>query len=197
MSSPELLELPQNIVEAGNIDRQKFLGNIQIKDIVSAPGHRRLRNEENVFQLAEHFFNLGVGSNIILNVLVDPKPHKYKNETLMFKVQTVECFDGHHRLVASLIGDHWKTVKDIPEDRLVILINGKTPGGGDQWERWIPLEVATRSSLEWKPVSSREANGQTASIDGSVSSRDTRFAEEDRGVPVGSIAQRILRLRNK
>ena len=170
MSCPELLELPQNIIEAGNTDRQKALGHFQIKDIISAPGHRRLRNEEKVVQLAEHFPALGVGSKIILNVLVNPMPYKINNERLMFKVLTVECFDGHHRLVASLIGDHWKTVKDIPEDRLVILINGKTPGGGDQWERWIPWDVATRSSLEWNPVYSCEANGETASIDGSVSS---------------------------
>lgn len=195
-SQSELMSLPQNIIEAGNIDRHKVLGNIQIKDIISAPGHRQLRHEENVVQLAENFFNLAIGSKIILNVIAKPKLVKRTNEEAAFEVLSMECFDGHHRLVASLIGNHWQYVKDIPEHRLVILINGIIPGGKDQWARWIPWDVASRSTLEWVPVHSLHATGKTAGIEGAVSSMNSGFAEKDRGVSLGSIARRISKNRN-
>lgn len=173
-----------------NSERQKLLTNVYICDIISAPGHSRLRSEDRVLQMATHFPSDFMDSKIILNLTTNFGTG-YLSYNQLVTVGAVDCFDGHHRLVAALIAHRWLTVGDIPASSLDILVNGYQPSGGHKLDRWIPRDVAERSSLPWSPVDSSQALSASAKIDGATHCQDKRFAASDWGVPLGQIANRI------
>lgn len=101
-----------------------------IGQIAAAPGHRFLRKPEQIKGLIDYieknpYANFG-GDKIILNVIIDQQN----------KVESVDLWNAHHRLVAYMKNGYLK-IGDIPQKNIEILVNGKKEEGED-WVHYLP-----------------------------------------------------------
>lgn len=120
-------------------ERFELLRNFPIGDIAAAPGHRYLRKPEQVKGLVKYIdenpeADFG-GDKIILNVLVDSNG----------KVSSVDLWNAHHRLVAYMENGR-RSIKDIPEKNIEILVNGKRENG-EVWSHYL-----SSSGVDWRKV---------------------------------------------
>ena len=176
--------------DISNRQRIQLILGTALADVICAPGHRRLRQPDAIADMSRA---LRCGDEqslrrerILLNVFTDTASDG------SVSLRSVECIDGHHRLVAGLGSGVWQTVADLPSDILDVLVNGWRAHAQGPEPRWIPLEVAERSGLprdrwtvvppDWGP------KGPTAQVPGDISSLDPVFAAADRGVPLRELA---------
>lgn len=170
--------------------RVQAIGSFRVADIVSAPGHKRLRNPEAVTRIAtqinagdlEHMFD----EPLLLGIFT----RKVRGTTLL---HSVDCLDGHHRLLAGFVCGVWDRIEDLPAAAIDTRVNGRRVDASDAEDRWIPLHVAERSGLPgnaWAEVPPEwGAKGPTARISGAISGRDPVFLPEDRGVSFAQLAR--------
>lgn len=175
--------------DIGAEERLDIMRSFAIRDIVSAPGHRALRQPAAVVEIASRFERAEqdalLGEPIHLGVFTGV----HDGHVVL---HAVECLDGHHRLLGALLATAWKTVGDVPAHALELRVNGRLARTGVCDPRWIPLEVAEASHLttpgQYRDVSTHPlAKGDTAEISGETSSLDEVFPERDRGVPLGQL----------
>jgi predicted NBD/HSP70 family sugar kinase len=176
--------------DISNRQRIRLILGTALADVISAPGHRQLRHPDLIADMSRALRCDDERSlrreRILLNVFTDTSSDG------SVSLRSVECIDGHHRLVAGLGCGMWRTVADLPPDILDVLVNGWRAHAQGPEPRWIPLEVAERSALprdrwivvppNWGP------KGPTAQVPGDISSLDPIFAVADRGVPLRELA---------
>jgi hypothetical protein len=174
--------------DIGTSERFELIRDFRIGDIVSAPGHRELRNPPAVLEIARL-----VAAGELERVLAEPIllgifTRVDSGEVVL---RAIECLDGHHRLLGGLLAGAWRTVGDLPSASVDIRVNGWPAGGPGSEGRWIPLEVAEASTIppgEWFEVPEEwGARGRTAQISGEISSIDPVFRDADRGVPLAEL----------
>ena len=171
--------------------RLALIADFSIAEILSAPGHATLRQPASVIDLADALrAGKPVGpwdKPILIGIFTRPEGDDVA-------LTSVECLDGHHRLLAGLAAGSWKLLGDIPLDWLDARVNGWPEHASGPEERWIPLKAAFSSTLspdERPDVSdSPDARGPTARISGAISGSDPVFAERDRGVPLARLLPR-------
>jgi len=174
-----------------NSERIAVIRDMQLDDIMSAPGHSMLRKPDNVLKMAEVLRNggsLATDTPITLNVFT----HTLDDGAVA--VRSVEVIDGNHRLAAGILSGKWKTVADIPKGMVTVQVNGWAPHGSASLPRWIPLDVAKQSQIpswfkvpsEWGPA------GPSAQIPGWVASVDEVIAPHFRGVPMRTVLKKTL-----
>jgi hypothetical protein len=177
-----------------NQERIRLVGSFSVAEIVSAPGHRRLRHPGVLGDMSRRIAGGDLGpigdEPILLNVFTAVGPEGGVG------ISTVECVDGNHRLAAALHAGRWRTVRDIPRRLLEVWVNGWPAGGTGPGPRWIPLEVAEASGLdpdEWFRVPEDWGpKGPTAQIRGDISATDPAIAREHRGITIGELLRRNL-----
>lgn len=179
--------------DISNRERVEVLAEFRLEDVVTAPGHRALRGplalKEMVGQLAAGRGDLCGDESILLGAFtrVDAMG--------AVSLASLECIDGNHRLAAGLLSGVWRTVGDLPADRVLVYVNGWRPGGIGPEPRWVPDEVARRSRLSpdrYSPVpESFGAKGATCQVPGELSSLDPVWAERDRGIPFRELVDRL------
>jgi nicotinate-nucleotide adenylyltransferase len=144
-------------------DRYNLLKNFSISDISAAPGHRFVRKPEQINGLVKYIENNPYahfnGDKIILNVISG----RYG------KIESVDLWNAHHRLVAYLENGYVK-ISDIPQNNIEILVNGKTQYG-EHWVHYLPA-----AGVDWKNIehySNVPAGGEiregTISVSGKIS----------------------------
>lgn len=181
-----------------NATRIKVIKDVPIDDILSAPGHKELRNPAAVKEISEiirksHLERNDFGAAfvsgkepIILGVYtnVDESGHVW--------VRAVECLDGNHRLAGGLHSGVWKTIDDIPEGAVQIRVNGWN-SSGQAFERWIPYDIAAHPESKiqgWWEVQGPFVKGRTAAIPGGVASIDSEIPQQFRGVRMFEVLKR-------
>lgn len=128
---PQFLIHPRLKVNSSNSERLAAIKSLSIKDIIAAPGHRLLQNPKEVEGLA-HYISQSGGGNfqhdpLLLNVVINSAG----------KVQTVDLWNAHHRLVAYMkVG--YQTLAEIPSYNFKILING-TLENGEKWGHFLSI----------------------------------------------------------
>ncbi len=185
-------ELHENI---SNEARINLLKAVYIADILSAPGHAQLREPQKVVLIADQIRNgneVGFEDEpIVIGVFTDLISGS------SVKVRSIEVLDGNHRLAGGLLSGKWKQIGNIPSSYLKILVNGWVAGGSGEQPRWIPLEVAEKSSIpknEWFRVPDEwGAKGPTAQVSGRISSIDSVIPSQYRGVPMKEVLTISLR----
>jgi hypothetical protein len=164
--------------------RLALVADTPLAEIISAPAHTKLRNPEAVLALAariERGDDSVLGSEpILIGIFTSGPNHDVK-------LRSVECLDGHHRLVAALIARKWGVLGDAPLPLLDVRVNGWRENGVCE-DRWVPLHAAERARIPHSRVTGGTARGETAAIAGDISALDSRFAADDRGVPLARIA---------
>lgn len=178
-----------------NGERLDVIKNIMVGDVMSAPGHRYLRDPKKVMELArqiEKTGDAGFGSEpIVLNIFTST------TDGGRVAVRSIEVVDGNHRIAAGLLSKRWQTLGDIPEKFLKIKVNGWTAGGSFSEPRWIPLEIAEKSSLSRRswfrvPEHWQGVKGPTAQIPGDIASIDPVFPVDVRGVRMQEVLETSL-----
>ena len=175
-----------------NAERLEVLGDFPIAEILTAPGHTVLRNPEAVTALAGDIargdLHALLQEPILLGIFT-------RLDGDAVRLRSVECLDGHHRLLAGLLSGVWKRIGDLPAGAVDTRVNGWRDDGAEPEDRWIPLDVAHRSNLhehDWAIVPPDwGAKGPTARISGAISSRDDVFAPVDRGVRFADLARLV------
>jgi len=171
-------------------ERIEVIGQFPIQDVLSAPGHTKLRNPDAVADLASRIARGEVGSLFHEPILIGIFTVSNGSEVTL---RSVECLDGHHRLLAGFLAGVWDRIEDLPIGAIETRVNGWRIDGDGPEDRWIPLDVAVRSTLseDQRPEVPEEAGakGPTARISGEISSRDPIFARADRGVYFGQLAR--------
>ena len=184
--------LHQNI---GNAQRIDVIRDVNIADVMSAPGHQYLRDPNKVLSLAEHIAQTGgegfAKEPIVINVFTNTA------QDGSVVVRSVEVMDGNHRFAAGLLSGKWQKIGDIPQEYLQVKVNGWKPHGGLSEPRWIPLEVAQKSSIprqSWfrVPDNWEGVKGPTAQIPGDIASVDSVISAEYRGVEMGQVLKTSL-----
>lgn len=185
--------LHQNISNAERID---VINDVRVADLMSAPGHKYLRDPSKVVELAkqiEKTGSIGLQSEpIVLNVFTST------TNTGAVAVRSIEVIDGNHRIAAGLLSGRWKTVGDIPKELVKVKVNGWSAGGSFSEPRWIPLEIAEKSSIPreaWFRVPDhwQGVKGATAQIPGDVASIDSVVPLEFRGVRLQQVLDTSLK----
>lgn len=179
-----------------NAERLEAIGQVPVWEILTAPGHTRLRDPGAITGLAaaigEGQLERLVREPILLGIFT-------AEDGSEIGLRSVECLDGHHRLLAGLLAGAWNRVEDLPDGAVDTRVNGWRVDGSAPEDRWIPLDVARRSGLsddEWALVPEEwGAKGPTARISGDIFSQDVVFVRSDRGVSFGQLA-RAWRNRN-
>lgn len=183
--------LHQNINNAQRID---VIKDVNIADVMSAPGHQYLRDPNKVLQLAEHIAKTGGQGFEVEPIVINVFTNTAQDGSVV--VRSVEVMDGNHRFAAGLLSGKWQKISDIPPEFLKIKVNGWNAGGGFSEPRWIPLEVAQKSSLprqSWFEVpQSWGAKGPTAQIPGDIASIDSVIPAEYRGVQMNQVLKTSL-----
>jgi hypothetical protein len=177
--------------DIGNEERIELIRSLPLAEVISAPGHRRLRNPGAVLEMSRRIAegDLGpIGSElIILNVFTTSEP------VPGVQIRSIECVDGNHRLAAALHADAWRVVGDIPLGLLEAWVKGWRAGGISPMPRWIPLEVAEQSGLdptEWFRVpDSWGPKGPTAQISAAISATDPVIAPQHRGLAMRELVR--------
>ncbi|MBI1188854.1 MAG: hypothetical protein GC206_16230 [Alphaproteobacteria bacterium] len=175
-----------------NAQRIALIARYPLARVLSAPGHRTLRNPAAVDALADALragrLQPFLAEPILLGLFT-------MQEEGAVRLRAVECIDGHHRLLAGLKSGVWRVIRDIPEGAVDTRVNGWRADGEEAEPRWIPLEVAQRSTLPrdaWSVVPPQwGAKGPTAMIPGAVCGLDPVFAEQDRSVPLSDLLRRV------
>lgn len=190
VSSPA--EFHQNI---SNDRRLSLISRVRIADIMSAPGHAELREPQKVPPIAD-FINKTGGAGfekepIVLGIFTDA------GSGGTVSVRSIEVLDGNHRLAAGLYSGKWKVIGDIPKNYLKVVVNGWAAGGNQSDPRWIPLEVAEKSSIprdKWFRVpDSWGPKAASAQIPGDIASIDSVIPSQYRGVPIKQVLVISLR----
>ncbi|MHC4515224.1 MAG: hypothetical protein ACYTGW_02635 [Planctomycetota bacterium] len=189
--------------DTSNSQRIELLREFPVAEMISAPGHQRLRHPKALIVLSHQIARGDIESMyaepILLNVVTTRTPDGG------VEISTVEIVDGNHRLAAALHAGSWIVIGDIPPQLLRVWVDGRPAGEFEPAPRWIPLEVARASCLlEVAPASCLGPNdwfkvpsdwgpkGPTAAIRGDISAADPRFAEADRGIPIREVLRRNL-----
>lgn len=175
-----------------NAERLEVVGEFPIAEILTAPGHTVLRNPGAVTALAGDIARGDLDGllqePILLGIFTIV-------EAVAVRLRSVECLDGHHRLLAGLLSGAWKRIGDLPAGAVDTRVNGWRADGDEPEARWIPLDVVHRSSLrenDWSIVPPEwGAKGPTARISGAISSLDDVFAPADRGVRFADLARLV------
>ena len=164
-----------------------LIRNVPIGDIVSAPGHRTLRNPQAVRDMAAAMqagaFD-GITSEAILIGIFSSGNG----------LRAVECLDGHHRLIAALKAGLWRVVGDIPDGVVETRLDGvRADDPTYKVEvRWVPASSVAESAipLEDRPPVPPEwgAKGDTVMISGAISSIDDVIPKDQQGVPLKQLA---------
>jgi hypothetical protein len=166
-------------------ERLWLIADHPVGEIIGAPGHRTLRDPEAVAAMAARIAMRDTAWLSDKKILVGIFTATVSGDVV---IRAVECLDGHHRLLAGLRSGVWKLLCDVPYTVLDARVNGFPEHASGPEDRWIPLEVATASSLrttDWRDVTrSDEAKGPTAAISGRICSLDEIFEERHRGVPL-------------
>jgi hypothetical protein len=190
--------------DTSNSQRIELLREFPVAEMISAPGHQRLRHPKALNELSHQIASGDTGSMcaepILLNVVTAEVPGGG------VEISTVEIVDGNHRLAAALHAGSWTVIADIPPQLLRVWVDGRPAGELEPAPRWIPLEVARASSLrqvavasclgpdDWFEVPSHwDPKGPTAAIRGGISATDPRFAKADRGIPIREVLRQNLR----
>lgn len=183
--------LHQNISNTQRID---VIRDVNIADVMSAPGHQYLRDPNKVLQLAEHIAKTGGQGFEVEPIVINVFTNTAQDGSVV--VRSVEVMDGNHRFAAGLLSGKWQKISDIPPEYLKIKVNGWTAGGGFSEPRWIPLDVAQKSNLprqSWFEVpQSWGAKGPTAQIPGDIASVDSVIPLEYRGVQMNQVLRTSL-----
>ncbi len=169
-------------------ERLELIRDFRVREIVSAPGHRELRNPAAVIEIAR-LISRGDLEEVLREPILLGLFTGVQSSVVILR--SVECLDGNHRLLGGLLSDVWRTVGDIPSDSVDVRVNGWPAGSFCCEGRWIPLEVGEASAIprsEWFEVPEEwGAKGPTAQISGAISSLDAVFQESDRGVPLAEL----------
>lgn len=173
-----------------NAERLEIIGGYLVEAVLTAPGHTTLRNPDAIVELMTDIRRGEFGGLL-------REPFLFGIFTTVdgsaVELQSIECLDGHHRLLAGLLSGAWERIEDLPGDAVDTRVNGWRANGSGPEDRWVPLDVVRRSSLgdcEWSTVlEERGAKGATAEISGALSSRDSVFARGDRGVSFRRLAR--------
>lgn len=161
-AEPLFLQTQSLTIGSSNFERQSVIKTLNIKDIIAAPGHRLLRNPKQVEGLA-HYISSSSGGNfqhdpLLINIITNASG----------KIQTVDLWNAHHRLVAYLKAGY-KTLEEIPSHNLKILING-TLENGEKWGHF--LSIGSLDPMMVKNYSIVPVGGDirvgTVSVDGQL-----------------------------
>lgn len=167
-----------------NARRIAIVRDAPLAEVLSAPGHRTLRNPAAVAAIAEEMragrWRDPPGEPILIGIFT-----RVADDGAV-TLRALECLDGHHRMLAGLKAGVWRTIGDIPANALDTRVNGWRADGTETEPRWIPLAVAQRSRLPasaWREVPPEwGAKGPTAMIPGDVCGADDVFAASDRSL---------------
>ncbi len=139
------------------------LRNFPLGDIVVAPGHRQLRNLEQIRGLVDYIKKSGGGDfskdKILINVVTDAQG----------TVLSVDLWNAHHRLVA-YVEAGVRTFGEIPTGNFEIVVNGKTQWG-QKWGHYLPIGgVLLKNLPELKLVpTGKDVSEGTLNVDGALS----------------------------
>lgn len=176
----------------GTAERLELIRDFRIEEIMSAPGHRELRSPSAVVAIAELISRGELDAVLREPILLGVFTSGRSGEVV---VRSIECLDGHHRLLGGLLSDEWRTVGDIPMQSVDVRVNGWPAHGFGSEDRWIPLPSAEASAIpleERSKVSEAAgAKGPTAQISGEISSLDPVFPESHQGVPLGQLLRAL------
>jgi hypothetical protein len=156
-----------------NAERLKVISRIPVSEILSAPGHLKLRRPEAVREMAKIIEAAGDGGKsfvkgkekIVLNVFTKVVTSE-DGKTQKVAIRGIEVMDGNHRLAAGLLArmgeaqDHlaaglhakragapvWQFVGDIPPEAVEVRVNGDIAFGGGKPNRWIPSKIFNDAS---------------------------------------------------
>jgi|GEM_PF-2074511 len=184
--------LHQNISNAQRID---VIRDVNIADVMSAPGHQYLRDPNKVLELADYIAKTGGKGFETEPIVINVFTNSAQDGSVV--VRSVEVMDGNHRFAAGLLSGKWQKISDIPPEYLKVKVNGWSAGGGFSEPRWIPLDVAQKSSIprqSWfrVPDSWEGVKGPTAQIPGDIASVDSVISAEYRGVQMGQVLKTSL-----
>jgi len=176
--------------DTSTAERLFRVADCEIARILSAPGHRRLRHPEHVASLARRIAAGDLGGvlrePILLGIFVESEGPGAG------RLRAIECLDGHHRLLAGQWAGAWQRLCDVPLRGLDARVNGRPAHAEEPEDRWIPLDVARASRLEWAEVPPEwGAKGPTARIPGDVCGLDPRLPAEQRSVPLGRLLDEL------
>lgn len=200
--------------DISNLERIKVIEEVPVSEIMSAPGHLRLRNPDAVKQMAKQIEEASDGGRtfvkdkekIVLNVAT--KKVVSESGEVSVSIRSIEVVDGNHRLAAGFHAQNsgssvWKFIKDIPQEALEIRVNGERAQGAGKPVRWIPLKIFESDACT-KTVSCREfregkrgyyrvivddRGGQTVEVDGSLTSIDDVIPDEFKGRSIFNVMQ--------
>jgi len=184
-------------MDIGTAERLSLVADFSIREMISAPGHRSLRNPDAVAKIADRIRQGDVAALLAEPILIGIFT-EVRGERVALR--GVECLDGHHRLLGGLLAGAWQRIGDLPPGALDARVNGWPAKGTGPEGRWIPLEVARSSSLsesDWFEVPAAwGAKGPTAQISGDISGWDESFPEHLRGIPLGALLAETMDVRS-
>ncbi|MEY4632440.1 MAG: hypothetical protein RIQ81_2560 [Pseudomonadota bacterium] len=188
----EVNALHTNINNAKRLD---VIKDVRIADVMSAPGHQYLRDPKKVISMSEHILKTGGAGFEAEPMIVNIFTNSLEDGTVA--VRSVEVIDGNHRFAAGLLSGKWQKLGDIPEAFIKVKVNGWSAGGGFSEPRWIPLEIAEKSTISrqsWFRVPEHWANvkGPTAQIPGDIASIDPVIPLDYRGVRMEQVLRTSL-----
>lgn len=129
---PELSQITGKLLGGSSgEERRKAVELLPIADVTAAPGHRTLRNPEQIEGLVKHIEETGGQFShdpLLINVITDEEGNPLN----------VDLWNAHHRLVAYLKAGY-KTLGDIDPKNLNILVNGKPVGSEHPWRHYLSV----------------------------------------------------------
>ncbi|MBS1983417.1 MAG: nicotinate-nicotinamide nucleotide adenylyltransferase [Bdellovibrionales bacterium] len=150
-------------------DSQRYtaLRDFPLAQVVAAPGHKVLRKPEQIKGLRQYIESSHGGDFISDKVLLNVITHADG------RVKEVDLWNAHHRVVAYLDAGY-KTLGDIPEKNIQILVNGHT-SRQEMWGHYLPGASLNLKKIEGK-YSTVPAQGDvtpgTVSVDGRLSNHE-------------------------